>query len=408
MNATKASASALMPVEQAQAALYAVAASRVQAETVALSEAAGRVLLDTVHAAQDVPPWANSAMDGYAIHVADQHSGQALPLSQRIPAGTAPVPLLAGTAARIFTGAPLPAGANAVVMQENCEIRDSAQGPQLIIQQPVVAGENVRDQGSDVRAGCQLLPAGHRLRPADVGLLAATGVDSVRVGRRPRVALLSSGDELALPGQPLKPGQIYNSNAFVLTALLQQLGLSVMDLGAVADTRAQTEQCLLEAAAQADVIISTGGVSAGEEDHVRAALQSLGQLDIWKLAIKPGKPFAFARLNDSLFFGLPGNPVSAYVTFLILVRPALLALMGAGDAGLREWQMPAGFEGPSSGSRQEYLRVQIVDGQLRPMPDQGSGVLSSVALADGLAIVPPFSTVSRGQLLRFLPFGDIV
>lgn len=403
-------APALMPIEQALDTLLAIATGRIRPETVSLDAADGRVVLDDIHAAVDVPPWPNSAMDGYALCSADQQTGREFEVSQRIPAGVAPEPLTPGTVARIFTGAPIPDGADAVVMQENCVVSNR----RIQISQAVVAGENIRRRGADVRAGSLLLSAGHRLRPADLGLLAATGVTHVTVGRRPRVALITSGDELKKPGQPLAPGQIYDSNRPVLSALLSRLGLEVLDMGNMPDNREQTEQLLQKAAAQADCIVSSGGVSAGEEDHVRAAVQARGRLDVWKLALKPGKPFAFGQLGEALFFGLPGNPVSAYVTFLVLVRPTLLRLCGARQPELMQLMLPAGFDAPVSGSRQEYLRVRLQAGdgstppRLLPLADQSSGILSSVAHADGLAIVPPFSSVSSGQLLRFLPFGDIV
>ncbi len=400
----------LMPVEQALDILLTAASGRITPEEIALDQADGRVLLEDMHAAVDVPPWPNSAMDGYALCSADQQAVREFPVSQRIPAGHAPEPLLPGTVARIFTGAPLPDGADAVVMQENCTLS----GDRIRINQAVVAGENVRRRGADVRAGSLLLSAGHRLGPADLGVLAATGVTRLTVGRRPRVALITSGDELQTPGQALAPGQIYDSNRPVLKALLTRLGLEVIDMGNMPDNRQHTEQALLEAAAMADCIISSGGVSAGEEDHVRAAVQARGELAVWKLALKPGKPFAFGRVGEALFFGLPGNPVSAYVTFLVLVRPTLLRLSGSQQPELPQLMLPAGFDAPVSGARQEYLRVRLHAGngsalpRLLPLIDQSSGVLSSVMHADGLAVVPPFTSVSSGQLLRFLPFGDIV
>lgn len=409
-------AGGLIPVEQALEHLLSTLVDKVSAQTVTLQHADGRVLLDDVYAACDVPSCDNSAMDGYALNSRLQQTDQPFSVSARIPAGTAPGALIPGTVARIFTGAPVPEGADSVIMQENCQASSAG----VLIRQAVVAGENIRKQGADVRAGSLLFSAGHRLRPADLGVLAATGIASVRVGKQPVVALFSTGNELVEPGQALAPGQIYNSNIFVVRALLQRLGLQVIDLGIVGDTRAATEQMLLKAAGLADCIISTGGVSAGEEDHVRAALQHLGELELWRLALKPGKPFAFGRLHNSVFFGLPGNPVSAFVTLLILVRPALLAMMGARECTLKEIQLPSGFDAPASGARQEYLRVTLMRPSLEsgvhasalpmlvPLRDQSSGVLSSVVNADGLAIVPPFTAISSGQLLRFLPFGDIV
>jgi molybdopterin molybdotransferase len=401
----------LMPIEQALETLLSTASARISAEEITLEQADGRVLLEDIHAAIDVPPWANSAMDGYALCCADQLPGREFEVSQRIPAGVAPQALTPGTIARIFTGAPLPAGADAVVMQENCSVSD---GNRVVITQPVTAGENVRRRGADVRAGSLLLSAGHRLSPAALGVLAATGITRVQVGRQPRVALITSGDELQRPGQTLAPGQIYDSNRPVLKALLSRLGLEVLDMGNMPDNREHTERLLLEASRQADCIVSSGGVSAGEEDHVRAAVQARGQLDVWKLALKPGKPFAFGQLGKALFFGLPGNPVSAYVTFLVLVRPTLLRLCGATQPELSQIMVPSGFDASASGSRQEYLRVRLNAGDgsrlpsIVPLPDQSSGILSSVMQADGLAVIPPYTSVSSGQLLRFLPFGDIV
>ncbi|MBC54889.1 MAG: molybdopterin molybdenumtransferase MoeA [Gammaproteobacteria bacterium] len=400
--------SALMPIDQAQAMLLAEARARVASETVPLAQAGGRVLLHDVTSACDVPPWHNSAMDGYAVDSQSLRSGAPMPISQRIPAGAAPGALAPGTAARIFTGAPLPEGADAVVMQENCQ----RQGDHVTVNKAVVAGENVRGRGADVAMGSALLDAGHRLRPQDIGLLAATGRATVEVGKRPRVALITTGDELVAPGQMLQPGQIYNSNFYTLAALLRALGIEPIDGGRVPDSLPETEEALRRLAQQADCIITSGGVSAGEEDHVRAALQRCGKLTLWKLALKPGKPFAFGRIDHTLLFGLPGNPVSAFVTFLLLVRPALLAMMGAsGDSLPGRWER-AGFTLPRSGERQAYLRVCLQSADEEPLlqllPDQSSGVLSSVAYADGLAVIPAFTSVAVGDRLRFLAFGDIV
>jgi molybdopterin molybdotransferase len=399
---------ALLPIELALATLLDAARTRVVSESVTLAQAGGRVLLHDIKSACDVPPWHNSAMDGYAVNSQSLQIASPLIISQRIPAGVAPSALAPGTAARIFTGAPLPDGADAVVMQENCQLR----GDHVIVNKPVVAGENVRRQGADVPVGKTLLQAGHRLRPQDIGLLAATGHTTVPVGQRPRVALMTTGDELIEPGQPLQPGQIYNSNFYTLAALLRVLGIEPIDGGRVPDSLPETEAALRRLAQRADCIITSGGVSAGEEDHVRTALQRCGELAIWKLALKPGKPFAFGRIDQTLLFGLPGNPVSAFVTFLLLVRPALLAMMGATQCSLPERLELAGFALPESGERQAYLRVclQEAAGQrcLRLLPDQSSGVLSSVSRADGLAVIPAFTTVAEGDQLRFLAFNDIV
>lgn len=398
----------LMPVEQALAQLLDEARPRLTGETVTLAQAGGRVLFEDILAACDVPPWHNSAMDGYAVDSRSLRIDTPLLISQRIPAGIAPGALAPATVARIFTGAPMPDGADAVVMQENCRLQDD----HVVVTTPVGAGENVRRQGADVAMGSTLLAAGHRLRPQDIGLLAATGHAAVRVGGRPRVALMTTGDELVEPGQPLRPGQIYNSNVHTLAASLRVLGIEPIDAGRVPDTLAETETALRKAAQQADCIITSGGVSAGEEDHMRTALQRCGELAIWKLALKPGKPFAFGRIDNCLLFGLPGNPVSAFVTFLLLARPALLAMMGAADCSLPERLERSGFSLPESGARQAYLRVRLQgsagDRHLQLLPDQSSGVLSSVSRADGLVIIPAFTAVAPGDQLRFLSFNDIV
>lgn len=347
-------------------------------------------------------------MDGYALCLSDLAPGRDLPISQRIAAGQAATPLQAGSCARIFTGAPVPPGADAVVMQENCRVED---GRVHVLQLPDT-GENIRRAGDDVAADHQVLDAGHRLRPADIGLLAACGHSHVPVRKRLRVALLVTGDELKPPGSELASGQIYNSNQYSLAALIHSLGMECLDGDVVPDDRLSTEQALERAAGQADCIVTSGGVSAGEEDHMRAAIESRGELRLWKLALKPGKPFAYGRLSDRPLFALPGNPVSAFVTFLLLVRPCLLRMSGVADC-LPHWmRLPAGFSRSVSGQREEYLRVQLQHGDegtvLQPFSSQSSGVLSSLSLSDGLAVIPPHTAVRPGDQLRFAAFSDIV
>ncbi len=399
----------LSRLEDALPGLLDSCAARGGAETVPLGRAAGRILFEDHHAGADVPPWANSAMDGYAVAAACcRQVPVRLPVSQRIPAGAAAAPLDEASAARIFTGAPLPEGADAVVMQENC--RET--GGEVEILKPVFAGDNVREAGNDLRQGQRILTAGRRLRPADLGLLASTGVSRIAVRERLRVALLATGDELIEPGRPLGPGQIYDSNHYTVAAMIEALGCEYIDLGIVGDDPRQTLDALREAASRADCVVTLGGVSVGEEDHVRDAVERLGQLRLWKLAIKPGKPFAFGHLGQRPFFGLPGNPVSAFVTFALVVRPCLLRLAGAGDCLPRSQWLSAGFEAPRSGAREEYLRVTIDEtrphAQLRPFSNQSSGVLSSLSHGDGLAVIPPHTAVQRGDLLRFLAFDAIV
>ena len=316
----------LQPIEAALEALLADV-TPLDAERVALSDAAGRVLAEPVTATLDVPPFDNSAMDGYALCALD--AGKRLPVSQRIAAGSTARPLAAGTCARIFTGGQIPPGADCVVMQE----RVAEENGEALIPVDVPEGDNVRLQGRDVRQGDVLLNAGERLEAAALGHLAGQGITEVRVRRRPRVALLSTGDEIVDPGTPLKPGQLYNSNRPMLKRLLETFGAEVVQLVRVPDDYAQTVALLTHAAAEADVVVSTGGVSVGEEDHVKAALESLGQLDMWKLAIRPGKPLALGRLprddgSHARFVGLPGNPVSGFVGAWLFLRPLMGALLG--------------------------------------------------------------------------------
>lgn len=392
---------ALIPVEQAMQQLLAMMPVPRDVEMVALEHALGRVLAQSLTVAVDVPPEANSSMDGYAVRCEDLNEAEVLPISQRIPAGTAPEPLQPGTAARIFTGAPIPAGADAVVMQEEAIADD--QGVRFTA--AVRPGQNIRPQGQDLRAGEPLLPSGSKLSAQAMGVLASAGVERVQVYRPPRVALLSTGDELVHPGQPLAPGQIYDSNRYLLTGLLQQAGVSSIRSYHVADTAKSTAEVLSAAAAECDLILSSGGVSVGEEDHVRRQVEAQGALQIWRINIKPGKPFAAGQVAGTPFIGLPGNPASSLVTFYLLALPALQRLQGMTYQPVSGWQLPAGFSRERPTGRDEYLRVRVDGGSLVPQGNQSSGVLSNALQAAGLARVPAGSCVEPGQPLEFLPFS---
>ena len=377
-----------------------------------LASAHGRILSQTIVARMSVPPMANSAMDGYALRASDSAEGERdLPVSQRIAAGQVGTSLEAGTVARIFTGAPMPADADAVVMQENCERRGEA----IRVNKSVRPHENVRPMGADIEAGSTLFAQGRRLRPQDVGALASLGLTEVPVTRKLRVALMTTGDELQRPGADLLPGQIYDSNFATLKALLEGLHVEVVDCGSVGDTLDATRQALLDAADRADCIITTGGVSVGEEDHVRAAIEQLGAIELWKLAVKPGKPFAFGKIASAgkqcQFFGLPGNPVSAFVTFSLVVRPTLFALQGATAVPPLSFPVRSGFSRDRGGPRQEYLRAVLEPSSegvvATPLKNQSSGVALSLSRSDGLLIVPPSVGIAQGEILQFIPYSEL-
>lgn len=380
----------------------------VSAEEVDSESALGRILARGVISSVDVPPLANSQMDGYAVRSAECDSGATrFPVSARIAAGQVPDPLMPGSVARIFTGAPLPMGADAVVMQESCRL-DTTTGEVTIEARPSV-GDWVRAQGEDLRTGQVVLPVGTRLRPQELGLAAAAGCARLHVRRRLRAALLSTGDELVLPGEALPAGAIYNSNRSTLLGLLQSMGCEVRDLGNVPDDLALTRETLRMAAAGVDCVISSGGVSVGEEDHVRAALAAEGQVDFWQIAVKPGKPLAFGTLGNALFFGLPGNPVSSFVTFLLFVRPALLRLQGVVDIEPVRWAARADFAWPRADRRREFLRVRRnAAGGLDLFPNQGSGVLTSAVWADGLVDNPGGQLIAPGDQVVYLPFSGML
>lgn len=378
-------------------------------ETVATEAALGRVLAAARISAITVPPLDNSAMDGYAVRAAECHTGQPLLVSQRIAAGHMGESLQIASAARIFTGAPIPQGADAVVMQEHCIV----EGNTIRLQIPVKPGANIRRAGEDIMAGAEILPSGTRIGAAHMGLAASVGLASLPVYRRLKVASFSTGDELVQPGKALQPGQIYNSNRYTLAGLVQTLGCVWIDLGAVPDTLNDTVAALQRAATQADVIITSGGVSVGEEDHVKAAVTQLGTIDLWKVAMKPGKPVAFGRIGEADFIGLPGNPVSAFVTFSLFARPFLLKRMGATQLRPTVYRVRAASEWLKTGDRREFLRgrTQIADdGELEVQlyPNQSSGVLTSTVWANGFVDLEIGQTVHIGDMVKFIPFNELL
>jgi molybdopterin molybdotransferase len=393
--------------EAALAALLAAAPAPKIANTVPLNAALNRVLATDIVSPIDVPPANNSQMDGYAVRSDDcQQVGATLTVSQRIPAGKPSTSqLLAGQAARIFTGGFMPHGADAVVMQEACTVN----GDTITVNEVVAAHQWVRPQGSDVSLGSTPLLAGTRLNAAQLGLIASLGQPTVSVTPRLRVGLVCTGDELIEPGNPLPFGGIYNSNRPMLTALLQGLGCDAVDAGNVADTLPATQAALADLATRCDVIVSTGGVSVGEEDHVKPAVQALGELNLWSIAIKPGKPLAFGRVASTPFIGLPGNPVSGFVTFVMLVRPYLLRSMGVVDVMPTRIPVIAGFEWTKADKRREFLRVQLnAAGQAELFPNQNSGVLTSAAWAHGIVDVPAGSVVRVGDTVNFIPMAALL
>ncbi len=401
----------MLTFEQAFERLLAAARPVAEIRSLPLTAAAGRVLAAPQVSAVDSPPLDNSAMDGYAVRLADiAAAGCALPVSQRIPAGQVGSALQPGAAARIFTGAPVPPGADAVVMQERCV----AKGDTVVINQVPRPGENIRRAGEDIAAGAEILKAGIRLRPQDIALAASAGLPELPVYRRLRVGVFFTGDELVPPGEPLPPGGIYNSNRYALLALLDGLGCELRDLGTVPDKLSATREALRKAAADNDVILTSGGISVGEEDHVKAAVEAEGRLDLWKIAIKPGKPLAFGEIDrdgggKAWFVGLPGNPVSAMVTFLVLVRPFLLRLQGVADVVPRRFPLRAEFDWPRPDARAEFLRGRMTDdGGVELFPNQGAGVLTSLCWGDGLVLLRPEQTVRRGDTVFFAPFSELL
>jgi len=402
----------LLPLDDALAQLLAGAHPLGESEQVSTFDADGRVLAIDVVSPLRVPPQDNSSMDGYAVRCFDvPAAAMELAVGQRIPAGSSANPLQPSSAARIFTGAPIPAGADAVVMQEDCELLGA--GQLVRVNRVPVAGQWIRRAGEDVAMGATVLAAGTRLGPAALGMAASVGLASLAVARRPRVALFSTGDELVMPGevapQHMRPGAIYNSNRFFLRAMLTRLGCVVSDMGIVPDQRDATIAALRAAAAAHDMVLTSGGVSVGEEDHIKPAVMSLGTLDLWQIAIKPGKPFAYGRIGAAHFLGLPGNPVSSFVTFALLVRPFVLRLQGATDVAVARNAMRADFSWPKADRRREFLRVRRnLGGGLDLFSNQSSGVLTSAVWADGLVDNPAGAVISPGQQVAYVAFADLL
>ena len=402
----------MLAVSEALDFLMAAARPVVDTEVVPTLAANGRVLAAAQVSTLNVPSADNTQMDGYAVRAADCASGDAaLTVSQRIPAGQVGQFLAPGQAARIFTGAMIPEGADAVVMQEQCE---AVAPDQVIIRHMPKSGEWIRRTGEDITAGSVILPAGTRLRSQELGLAASVGLAEVAVMRKLRVAVFFTGDELAMPGEPLAPGAIYNSNRFTLRALLENLGCTITDFGIVPDTLDATRATLRSAASAHDLIITSGGVSVGEEDHIKPAVEAEGRLNMWQIAVKPGKPLAFGEVRrdqgTAFFLGLPGNPVSSFITFLLFVRPFILRLQGVqGDVAPRAFGMRADFNWPKADRRNEFLRARInSDGGLDLFPNQGSGVLTSTVWGDGLIDNPPSNAIAAGDTVRFIPFSELL
>jgi molybdopterin molybdotransferase len=390
----------MLSVSEAIDSLLSACKRLVESEEIDLISALDRTLSSDIIASLDVPPADNSAMDGYAFRQVDwQDERSGLPISQRITAGSVPRVLEAGTAARIFTGAEVPAGADTVVMQENCE---GSKETVRILRLPDL-GANIRLRGQDITARQKVLSAGHRMRGQDMGLLASQGIGKISVYKRLKVAILSTGDELAEPGSKLKGGQIYNSNRFTMHGQLAAWGFEVVDMGVARDDPEAIRELFAQAASSADVILSSGGVSVGEEDHVKDVVESLGSIDLWKIAIKPGKPFAFGQVKGVPFLGLPGNPVSVFVTMLIIGRPYLFCCQGIRDTTAYPMLYTACFEKRGS-AREDYIRVRLGEKGLEPFSSQSSGVLLSTSWGDGLVRQPVHEDIKQGDLVEFLPW----
>jgi len=392
-----------MPLEEARAELLARLPRLCGVESLPTDQCAGRILAEDLVAPISVPPAPNSSMDGYAVAFADLTKPE-LPVSQRIPAGHPAQPLTPGTAARIFTGAELPAGADTIVIQEDAEV--TASGAIKVAELPN-KGEWVRPAGMDLKQGDTIIKAGTRLSPAAIGVCASMGLTHICVYKPLRVALITTGDELIEPGEPLGPGKIYNSNIQMIGTSLEQAGFDWVRIPKAPDNREATIVALELAVEQADAVITIGGVSVGEEDHVKSAIESLGTLNLWRVRLKPGKPFAAGEIEGTPIFSLPGNPMSSLVTFAMLARPCLMHLQGTNDKPPLSFPIRSGFSREAQ-KRDEYVRVAIVDGVAQTLKSQNSGVLSSALSADGLLHLPAFEVIEAGNAYSFMPFSSLL
>jgi len=406
----------LMRVDEARRLLAEILTPVTSSEPVALHQALGRILAEDIVSPVDIPPAPNSAVDGYAVFHADldAEAETRLPVIGRVTAGQSELPVARpGTAIRIFTGARLPAGPDTVMMQEDCTLEGDPEAPWVVIKPGIKKGANARKAGEDVIKGSTVLSHGQRLRPQDVGQAAAVGRREVTVSTRLKVGLFSTGDELREPGTPLEVGAIYDSNRYTIHALLTGLGCQVDDLGILPDRLDVVQQALDAARDRHDLLVTSGGVSVGEEDHVKAAVEALGKLHLWRLAVKPGRPIALGQVGRVPFVGLPGNPVAVVVTFLTVVRPLILRLMGGKDTPPHTFRVRAGFDHKKKKDRREWLRARLVDdtsGGLtaEKFPHEGAGILSSLVAADGLIELPEDLTrLEAGAMVDFLPFSEV-
>lgn len=398
----------MLSVDEAKKEIFSGARLSVGNEAINLFEALGRRLAEDIYSPVDVPPADNSAMDGITVSFSDCLAGEnSFVISQLIAAGDRAESLTPGTAARIFTGAEIPKGADTVEIQENCSFEgDSVQFtgiPEL--------GRNIRSQGQDIKSGALVLAKGSFLRSQELGLIASIGIGQISVFKKLRIGVFSTGDELVEPGTALQPGQIYNSNRYSLAALIQEAGCEFVDLGTAGDSLEQTIKLLRDSSPKVDVLISSGGVSVGDEDHIKPAVEACGSLSLWKIAVKPGKPLAMGKVGNTPFFGLPGNPVSGFATFLLFVKP-FLGVLGGGNVAQLQWlQVPADFERKAP-SREEYLRVRLSskegsNGRAELFPNQSSGVLSSLSWGSGLVRQKIGQAISKGSSLDYLPFSQL-